>query len=79
MAVHYAGKYACIEEFIVNPNSRGKGVGGRRFEAAVARATEGGCYEIQPSRPSDRRAVSTYMASYPVTARSVLDDKVQSN
>ncbi len=27
----------------------------------------------------DRRAVSTYMASYPVTARSVLDDKVQSD
>jgi cytochrome c553 len=27
----------------------------------------------------DRRAVSTYMASYPVTARSVLDERVQSN
>jgi GNAT superfamily N-acetyltransferase len=53
MAVHCAGKYACIEEFIVSPNSRGKGVGGRRIEAAVARATEGGCYEIQPNRPSE--------------------------
>jgi cytochrome c553 len=27
----------------------------------------------------DRRAVSTYMASYPVTARSVLDEEVRSN
>jgi cytochrome c553 len=27
----------------------------------------------------DRRAVSAYMASYPVNPRSVLDEKVQSN
>ncbi len=53
IAVHCAGKYTCIEEFIVSPNSRGKGVGGQLIEAAVARATEGGCYEIQVNRPSE--------------------------
>lgn len=53
MAVHCAGKYACIEEFIVSPNSRGKGVGGRLIDAAIARATERACHEIQVNRPSE--------------------------
>jgi GNAT superfamily N-acetyltransferase len=53
IAVHCAGRYACIEEFIVSPNSRGKGVGGRLIEAAIVLATEQGCYEIQVNRPSE--------------------------
>lgn len=53
MAVHCAGRYTCIEEFIVSPNSRGKGVGRRLIEAAIVRATEQGCYEMQVNRPSE--------------------------
>lgn len=53
VAVHCGGKYSCIEEFIVGPDSRGKGVGGRLIEAAVAWATERGCAELQVNRPSE--------------------------
>lgn len=52
VAVRCGGRYTCIEEFIVGPESRGKGVGGRLIEAVIARATERGCYEIQVNRPS---------------------------
>ena len=52
MAVHCGGRYCCIEEFIVSPRSRGKGVGGRLIEAAIAAATERACAEVQVNRPS---------------------------
>jgi len=66
MAVHCAGTYTCIEEFIVSPNSRGKGVGGRLIEAAIVLATGRGCYEIQVNRPSE--------LGYPVYLRHGFQD-----
>ena len=53
IAIHCGGMYSCIEEFIVSEKSRGKGVGGKLLEAAIARASEKGCYEIQVNRPSE--------------------------
>ena len=53
LAIRCGGPYASIEEFIVTEQARGKGVGGKLLEAAIARATERGCYELLVSRPSD--------------------------
>jgi len=53
IAIHCGGIYSCIEEFIVSAESRGRGVGGRLIEAAINRAMERGCYEIQVNRPSE--------------------------
>ena len=53
IAIHCGGMYSCIEEFIVSEKSRGKGVGGKLLEAAIAWASERGCYEIQVNRPSE--------------------------
>ncbi len=61
LAIRCGGVYACIEEFVVGPQARGKGVGGLLLEAAVRRAREMGCAEIQVNRPSE--------AGYPVYLR----------
>ena len=53
VAIRCRGIYTCIEEFIVSASTRGKGVGGRLLEAAVAEATSKGCDEIQVNRPSE--------------------------
>ncbi len=53
LAIRYGGRYTCIEEFIVSERTRGKGVGGRLLEAAIAEATSKGCDEIQVNRPSE--------------------------
>ena len=53
IAIHCAGTYSCIEEFIVSELSRGKGVGGKLLEAAISLTTERGCHEIQVNRPSE--------------------------
>ena len=53
MAIRCGGRYTCIEEFIVSERMRGKGVGGRLLEAAIAEATSKGCDEIQVNRPSE--------------------------
>jgi GNAT superfamily N-acetyltransferase len=52
MAVRFAGIYTCVEEFIVSEKARGKGVGGKLLEAALAEARAKGCYEIQVNDPS---------------------------
>ena len=53
VAIRCAGIYSLIEEFIVGDGARGKGVGGKLLEAAVAEATRRKCYEIQVNRPSE--------------------------
>ena len=53
VAIRCAGRYTCIEEFIVSERVRGKGVGGQLLEAAIAEATTKGCHEIQVNRPSE--------------------------
>jgi len=53
VAIHCGGIYSCIEELIVSEKSRGKGVGGKLLEAALAEADARGCYEIQVNRPSE--------------------------
>jgi len=52
-AMHCGGLYTCIEDFIVAEQARGRGVGGHLVKAAIAEATEKGCYEIQVNNPSD--------------------------
>jgi GNAT superfamily N-acetyltransferase len=52
-ALRCSGLYACIEENIVAKEFRGKGVGGRLLEAAIAEATARGCSEIQVNAPSE--------------------------
>ena len=53
VAIRCGGAYACIEEFIVGDRARGKGVGGRLLDAAIAKASEKGCAELQVNRPSE--------------------------
>jgi GNAT superfamily N-acetyltransferase len=53
VAIRCGGIYSCIEEFIVTEKARGKGVGGKLLEAAISKATEKGCYELQVNRPSE--------------------------
>ena len=52
-ATRCAGIYSCLEEVIVGEQLRGKGIGGKLVEAAIAEATEKGCYEVQVNRPSE--------------------------
>ena len=52
-ATRCAGRYSCLEEVIVGEQLRGKGIGGKLLEAAIAEATEKGCYELQVNRPSE--------------------------
>ena len=53
VAIRCGGIYSCIEEFIVTEEARGKGVGGKLLEAAISKAAEKGCYELQVNRPSE--------------------------
>jgi len=53
VAIRCAGRYSCIEEFIVTEDARGKGVGGKLLKAAIETATEKGCFELQVNRPSE--------------------------
>jgi predicted N-acetyltransferase YhbS len=65
-AIRCSGIYASIEEFVVIERARGKGVGGKLIEAAVAEATARGCDEMDVNRPSD--------LGYPVYLRHGLKD-----
>ena len=65
-ATRCAGIYSCMEEVIVGEQLRGKGIGGKLIEAAIAGATEKGCYEIQVNRPSEM--------GYPVYLRHGFQD-----
>jgi len=53
IAIRCAGKYTCIEEFIVNETMRGRGVGSGLLEAALNEAKKQGCFEIQVNAPSE--------------------------
>jgi GNAT superfamily N-acetyltransferase len=66
VAIRCAGRYACIEEFIVSERVRGRGVGSQLLEAAIAEATSRGCDEIQCNGPSE--------LGYPVYVRQGLKD-----
>jgi GNAT superfamily N-acetyltransferase len=52
VAARCGGTYTCIEEFMVSDKARGKGVGGKLMEAALAEARAKGCFEIQVNNPS---------------------------
>ncbi|MDA3833755.1 MAG: GNAT family N-acetyltransferase [Spirochaetales bacterium] len=52
-AMRCGGVYSCIEEFIVDERSRGKGLGGKLLKAAMSEAASRGCHEIQVNNPSD--------------------------
>lgn len=65
-AIRCGGLYAAIEEFIVAEHGRGKGVGGKLLEAALAEAKSRGCYELQVNRPSP--------LGYPLYLRYGLED-----
>ena len=53
IAIRCAGKYTCIEEFIVSETVRGRGVGTQLLESALDEAKKQGCYEIQVNAPSE--------------------------
>ena len=53
VAIRCNGVYACIEENIVDERFRGKGVGGKLLQAAIAEAAAHGCDEIQVNAPSE--------------------------
>lgn len=53
IAIRCAGKYTCIEEFIVSEMVRGRGVGTQLLEYALNEAKKQGCYEIQVNAPSE--------------------------
>ena len=60
-AIRCAGLYASIEEFIVDQNGRGKGIGGKLIRRAIEEARSRGCHELQVNRPSE--------SGYPVYIR----------
>jgi len=60
-AIRCQGRYACIEEFIVDEKGRGKGIGGQLIQKAIEKAKTKGCYELQVNRPSE--------SGYPVYMR----------
>lgn len=66
MAIRCGGIYSCIEEFVVNEQARGKGVGGKLLKAAIQKAAEKGSHELQVNRPSE--------VGYPVYIRHGWED-----
>jgi N-acetylglutamate synthase-like GNAT family acetyltransferase len=66
MAIRCGGKYTCIEEFIVNGQMRGKGVGTKLLQAAINEAKQKDCFEMQVNAPS--------VLGYPVYVRQNIKD-----
>jgi GNAT superfamily N-acetyltransferase len=66
IAIRCAGKYTCIEEFIVSETVRGRGVGTQLLESALDEAKKQGCYEIQVNAPSE--------LGYPLYIRQEIKD-----
>lgn len=66
-AIRCEGLYCCIEENIVDERFRGKGVGGKLLQAAIAEAAENGCEELQVNNPSKM--------GYPLYIHNGLEDK----
>jgi predicted N-acetyltransferase YhbS len=52
-AIRCGGVYSCIEEFIVNEDNRGQGIGGRLIKAVTEEALLRNCYEVQVNNPSE--------------------------
>lgn len=53
VAIRSSGKYARIEEYIVDEKARGKGVGSGLLASAIDTASSSGCYDLQVNNPSD--------------------------
>lgn len=53
IAIRCAGKYTCIEEFIVSETVRGRGVGTQLLQATLEEAKKQGCFEIQVNAPTE--------------------------
>jgi GNAT superfamily N-acetyltransferase len=66
-AIRCGGAYTCIEENIVDERFRGRGVGGKLLQAAIAEAKARGCRELQVNNPSKM--------GYPLYLRYGLEDK----
>lgn len=69
-AIRCGGSYSCIEENIVDPGYRGKGVGSKMLRAAIDEATANGCDELQVNNPSEM--------GYPLYIRNNLKDNGKS-
>lgn len=52
-SLHFGGEYASIEDFIVDRNFRGQGVGSPLLQAAFDEARRRGCREIQVNGATD--------------------------
>ena len=52
VAIRCSGKYARLEEYIVDEDARGKGIGTGLLEAAIDAASSAGCYDLQVNNPS---------------------------
>lgn len=46
LAMRYGGEYCQLEELIVDPNGRGKNIGGQLMEKVVENARDRGCVEF---------------------------------
>jgi len=53
VAIRCSGPYARIEEYIVDEENRGKGIGGMLLDAAISEAIGMGCFDLQVNNPSD--------------------------
>jgi GNAT superfamily N-acetyltransferase len=53
IAIRCSGPYARIEEFIVDEEQRGKGVGTKLLDEAIEAAVSIGCFDLQVNNPSD--------------------------
>ncbi len=53
LAIRCSGPYARIEEYIVDEEVRGKGIGTMLLEAAIDEARSMGCFDLQVNNPSD--------------------------
>ncbi|OGN88721.1 MAG: hypothetical protein A2Z74_00170 [Chloroflexi bacterium RBG_13_46_9] len=66
IAIRCAGKYTCIEEFIVSETVRGRGLGTQLLQAALEEAKKQGCFEIQVNAPTEM--------GYPLYVRQDIKD-----
>jgi len=52
VAIRCSGKYARLEEYIVDEKFRGRGIGTGLLMAAINTASSAGCYDLQVNNPS---------------------------